>query len=117
MTTSTQSQTVELRGGRRATYQVIGDGEPALVLPGGPGLAAGYMRTAAELFADRWRCHLVDPHGSGGSSPPTDPAHYAPQGHVEFYEEVREALALPAVTVIGHSFGATTTLTYAALRP
>ena len=34
-----------------------------------------------------------------------------------FYEDVREALGLPPVTVVGHSFGATTALTYAALLP
>src|SRR5581483_10615299 len=57
------------------------------------------------------------PHGSGGSTPPADPAEYSPQGHVEFYEQVRSALGLPALTVIGHSFGATTSITYAALAP
>jgi pimeloyl-ACP methyl ester carboxylesterase len=110
-------QTIELSGGRRATYQVIGSGEPALMLPGGPGLAASYMRSTAELFADRWQSYLIDPHGSGGSTPPADPAQYAPEGHVAFYDEVRETLGLPALPVIGHSFGATTALTYAALRP
>jgi pimeloyl-ACP methyl ester carboxylesterase len=112
-----RTQTVELGGGRRATYEVIGHGEPALMLPGGPGLAASYMRTTAELLADTWRSYLLDPHGSGGSSPPVSPAQYSPEGHVAFYEEVREALGLPALTVVGHSFGATTTLAYAALHP
>jgi len=40
-----------------------------------------------------------------------------PRGHARFYEEVRQALALPEVVVLGHSFGATTALTYAALYP
>ncbi|MGN6380342.1 MAG: alpha/beta fold hydrolase, partial [Gaiellales bacterium] len=114
---SARVQTVELGAGRRATYEVIGSGEPALMLPGGPGYAASYMRSTAELFRDVWSCYLIDPHGSGGSTPPADPAQYSPEGHVAFYEEVRAALGLPGVTVIGHSFGATTTLTYAALQP
>jgi len=111
------TQTVELPGGRRATYEVIGEGEPALMLPGGPGLAAGYMRSTAELFAGVWRSYLIDPHGSGGSTAPDDPAQYSPEGHVVFYDEVRGALGLPPLTVVGHSFGATTALTYAALLP
>ena len=41
MGASTDIQIVELGGGRRATYEGIGEGEPALMLPGGPGLAAG----------------------------------------------------------------------------
>lgn len=111
------SQTIELSGGGRATYEVVGSGEPALMLAGGPGLAASYMRSTAELFADRWRSYLIDPHGSGGSTAPADPAQYSPEGHVAFYDEVREALGLAALPMIGHSFGATTALTYAAVRP
>ena len=110
-------QTVELNGGRRATYEVIGRGVPALMLPGGPGFAAGYMRGTAELFADVLESHLIDPHGSGGSSPPAGPADYSPEGHARFYEEVRQALDLGPVLVFGHSFGATTALTYSALYP
>jgi proline iminopeptidase len=109
--------TVELGGGRRASYEVIGDGPPAMMLPGGPGLACAYMRSTAELFADVWQSYLVDPHGSGDSSPPSSPDDYSPEGHARFYDEVRSALGLEAVTVVGHSFGATTALTYAALYP
>ena len=111
------TRTVELPGGRRATYEVVGSGEPALMLAGGPGLAAAYMRSTAELFADTWQSYLIDPHGSGGSTPPDDPAQYSPEGHVVFYDEVRLALGLGPLTVVGHSFGATTALTYAALLP
>jgi pimeloyl-ACP methyl ester carboxylesterase len=108
---------VDLGAGRQATYEVIGSGQPALMLPGGPGFSSGYMRGTARLFADVLESHLIDPHGSGGSTPPSDPADYSPEGHVRFYEEVREALGLGRVTVFGHSFGATTALTYAALQP
>ena len=45
--------TVELAGGRRATYETIGSGDPMMMFPGGPGLAARYLRPAAELLADR----------------------------------------------------------------
>lgn len=108
---------VELGGGRRATYEVIGRGLPTLMLPGGPGFASAYMRSTARLFEDALESHLIDPHGSGGSSPPDDPADYSPAGHARFYEEVRAALGLRRVTLFGHSFGATTALTYAALYP
>ncbi len=103
--------------GRQATYEVIGHGPPALMLPGGPGFASAYMRGTAELFADVLQSHLIDPHGSGGSTPPSDPAEYSPEGHARFYEEVRDALGLSSVTVFGHSFGATTALACAALYP
>jgi proline iminopeptidase len=87
------------------------------MFPGGPGFAASYMRRDAELFADTLQSFLVDPHGSGASTPPMDPAGYSPEGHARFYDEVRQRLGLDVVCVLGHSFGATTALTYAALFP
>ena len=110
-------QTVELGSGRQATYEVIGEGAPTLMFAGGPGFASRYMRSTAELFADVLQSHLIDPHGSGGSTAPADPADYSPQGHARFYEDVRVALGLGPVTVFGHSFGGTTALTYASAYP
>ena len=108
---------VELPGGRRASYLVVGEGRPAMLFAGGPGFAADYMLPDAELFADLLRSYLVDPHGSGQSSPPSSPAGYTPEGHARFYETVRSALGLGEVTVLGHSFGAITGLVYCALFP
>jgi pimeloyl-ACP methyl ester carboxylesterase len=108
---------VGLPDGRTASYEVVGRGRPALMFAGGPGFSASYMRGDAELFSDELRSYLVDPHGSGASTPPADPADYSPEGHARFYEDVRRALDLPSVLVLGHSFGATTALAYAALFP
>jgi proline iminopeptidase len=107
----------ELEGGHVATYDVVGTGRDALMFPGGPGFAAAYMRSDAERFSDTLRSHLIDPHGSGGSTPPRDPADYSPEGHARFYEDVRRTLGLGPVVVFGHSFGATTALTYSAMYP
>ena len=111
------TQIVALPGGRAASYEVIGSGRPALMFAGGPGFTASYMNGDAELLSEVLCSYLIDPHGSGSSTPPADPAHYSPEGHARFYEEVRQALALPEVVVLGHSFGGTTALTYAALFP
>ena len=110
-------KTVQLRNGRQATYDVIGEGEPALLFEGGPGFAAGSILGEAELLSDRFACHVIDPHGSGGSSPPSDENDYDHEGHARFYDEVREFLRLDRVTVVGHSFGAVVALTYAAMFP
>src|SRR2546423_67816 len=110
-------QVVALPGGRAASYEVIGGGRPALMFAGGPGFSAAYMNGDAELLSDVLCSYPIDPHGSGASTPPADPADYSPEGHARFYEQVRQALALPKVVVLGHSFGAITALTYAALYP
>ena len=109
---------VTLPEGRIATYEVIGSGaQPLLTFVGGPGLAARLMRADAELFAERFTCYLIDPHGSGGSTTPPDETAYDFVGHARFYEEVRRALGLGSVTVHGVSFGGSVALTYAALYP
>jgi pimeloyl-ACP methyl ester carboxylesterase len=108
---------VRLSGGRQASYEVVGRGAPLLMFPGGPGLPAAIVRADAELLADRFTSYLIDPHGSGGSTPPADPAAYDHRGHAGFYDDARTALGLERVGVAGVSFGGTVALTYAALYP
>ena len=108
---------VRLPDGRSATYEVLGSGPPLLSFVGGPGLPARFMRPDARLFAERFSCYLIDPHGSGGSTPPREDAAYDFEGHARFYEEVRRALDLGPVSVHGVSFGGTVAVTYAALFP
>lgn len=108
---------VELPDGRRASYEVIGDGEAVLYFQGGPGFSASLLRDDAELLSDRFAVHLIDPPGSGRSSPPEDPASYDHLGHARFYDEVRRALGIQRATVMGGSFGGLVALTYAALFP
>jgi len=110
-------ESVDLPGGGRAAYEVIGAGESLLYFPGGPGNSASLLRDDAALLSDRFAVHLIDPHGSGGSTPPSDPSQYDHVGHARFYEAVREALGLGPVTVMGISFGSIVALTYAALFP
>lgn len=43
---------VELPGGTRAAYEIVGSGEPALYFQGGPGFSAKPLRDDAELLAD-----------------------------------------------------------------
>ena len=111
------SESVVLSDGRRAAFEVIGDGPPLLYFQGGPGFSAALLRHDAELLADRYAVHLIDPAGSGGSTPPADPAQYDHLGHARFYDEVRVALGVGPAAVMGISFGGIVALTYAALYP
>ncbi|HTX31707.1 MAG TPA: alpha/beta hydrolase [Solirubrobacteraceae bacterium] len=108
---------VELPGGRQASYEVIGEGEPALYFMGGPGFSASLLRDDAELLSDRFAVHLIDPPGSGHSSPPQDPSDYDHLGHARFYDEVRQALGIDRATIMGGSFGGVVAVSYAALFP
>jgi proline iminopeptidase len=111
------SQSVDLGQGRLAAYEVIGDGSPLLYFQGGPGFSAALLRQDAELLADHFAVYLIDPAGSGGSTPPADPSQYDHIGHARFYDEVRQALGVGPATIMGISFGGIVALTYAALYP
>jgi proline iminopeptidase len=111
------SQSVELEGGRRAAYEVIGEGAPLFYFQGGPGFSAALLRPEALLLADDFAVYLVDPAGSGGSTAPSDPSQYDHTGHARFYEEVRLALDVGPATIMGTSFGGIVALTYAAIYP
>ncbi len=111
------SQSVELAGGARAAYEVIGDGPPLFYFQGGPGFSAALLRPEAELLADHFSVFLIDPAGSGGSAPPSDPSQYDHIGHAHFYDGVRRALDVGPATIAGTSFGGVVALTYASLYP
>jgi proline iminopeptidase len=110
-------ESVDLDGGRRAAYEVIGDGPPLFYFQGGPGFSAALLRPDAELLADKFSVYLIDPAGSGGSTPPSDPSQYDHIGHARFYDEVRHALDVATATIMGISFGGIVALTYASLYP
>ena len=110
-------ETVALSDGRRASYEVIGSGEPAIYFQGGPGFSASLLRDDARLLSDLFAVHLIDPPGSGASTPPAEPSAYDHFGHARFYDEVRRALGIEAATIMGISFGGTVAVTYAALFP
>jgi proline iminopeptidase len=93
---------LDLPDGRVAEWEAIGTGEPLLWIEGGPGLPAHLARPDITLVADPFRAHLVNAPGCGRSSPPTD---YSLDTHVQFFDEVRQALGLGRVTVMGHSWG------------
>lgn len=108
---------VGLPGGRVAAYEVVGSGEPLLYFQGGPGLSASLLREDAALLAGRFAVHLVDPHGSGGSTPAADVSEYDHLGHARYYDAVCRALGIERATIMGISFGSIVALTYAALFP
>jgi proline iminopeptidase len=111
------SESVDLGKDRRAAYEVIGDGAPLLYFQGGPGFSAALLRQDAQLLADHFAVYLIDPAGSGGSTPPSDPSEYDHIGHARFYEEVRQAFGMGPATIMGISFGGLVALTYASLYP
>jgi proline iminopeptidase len=109
---------IGLEDGRVAEFDLVGEGAPLLWFEGGPGLNASLGRTDVEaLPAGRFAGYLIEPPGSGRSTPPPDPQGYGFRQQARFYEDVRQALGLGPVTVFGHSWGGSVALAFAALFP
>jgi proline iminopeptidase len=95
-----------------------GRGPVLLVLAGGPGMNAAYMEPLVTELARDHRCVVPDQRGTGGSRLARIDAttlHLA--AYVADVEAVREKLGLPALALVGHSWGALLAMIYAARHP
>ncbi len=107
--------------GVRLWYCVAGRGQagvpPVLFLHGGPGYNSYSFAALAGLRLERGlRMVYLDQRGSGRSERPWT-GHYATDTLVADVEALRAALGVPQLVLIGHSFGGTLALEYAAAHP
>ncbi|MEW2295576.1 alpha/beta hydrolase [Streptomyces sp. NPDC006743] len=102
--------------GTRLAYHLRGEGEPLLVLPGGPMRASAYLGDLGGLAAHR-RLVLLDLRGTGGSGIPANSSTYRCDRQVEDVEALRVHLGLERVDLLGHSAGGSLAALYAARRP
>jgi pimeloyl-ACP methyl ester carboxylesterase len=64
--------------GGQIFHEVVGEGQPVIVIHGGPGLDHGCLRPGLDVLA--WSSTLIysDQRGLGGSVAPLDPEHISP---------------------------------------
>lgn len=98
-------------------YYTKGEGEPILLLQGGPGYSSYYMRAIADSLTN-YRSILIDFEGTGRSQ-----YRKANQDWVSInnmlsnIEQVRQKLNIDSWAIIGHSFGGMLALFYAVNLP
>ncbi|MER8223868.1 alpha/beta hydrolase [Streptomyces sp. NPDC094143] len=102
--------------GTRLAFHVRGEGEPLIVLPGGPMRASAYLGNLGGLDAHR-RLVLLDLRGTGESEVPADPATYRCDRLVDDVEALRLHLGLERMDLLAHSAGGSLALLYAARYP
>ncbi|MFJ6084693.1 alpha/beta fold hydrolase [Streptomyces sp. NPDC092369] len=102
--------------GTELAHHLRGEGEPLLVLPGGPMRASAYLGDLGGLAAHR-RLVLLDLRGTGDSATPADPTTYRCDRLVADVEALRRHLGLERVDLLAHSAGGSLAMRYAERYP
>lgn len=101
----------------RLFYEVRGEGDPIIVVHGGPGLDHRYLRPGLDVLASRNSLVYYDQRGTGRSLTEVGPETVNVDAFVGDIEALREALGFERVHVLTHSFGSKIGLAYARAYP
>lgn len=104
--------------GHRVWYRRVGDGPgtPLLTLHGGPGASHDYLEPLAALGDDR-PVVFFDQLGGGRSDRPGDPSLWRIDRFCDEVDQVREALGLDRIHLLGQSWGGWLAVEYMLTRP
>lgn len=94
-------------------YEVLGRGEPLMIVHGGPGASHDYFLPYLLPLARHNKIIFIDERGSGQSQKLEDASQYTVENMVEDVEAVRQALGLGKVSLLGHSYGGALAQAYA----
>lgn len=94
-------------------YEEFGEGEPLMILHGGPGASHDYFLPYLLPLARHNRLIFIDERGSGRSGILDEASQYTVENMVEDVEAVRTALGLGKINLLGHSYGGVLAQAYA----
>jgi proline iminopeptidase len=84
--------------------------------PGGPGMSGAYFANLFERRSEAVRVVLLDPRGTGASSPPVD-GRYELEDYAADVDELRDHLEIERINLLGHSHGGFVGMVYALTYP
>jgi len=103
--------------GKKIWYEIEGQGEPLLLIPGGGGGSHDYYHPYFSALSRSFRVVYYDGFGRGNSDRAKSPSEYSFARDVEEVEALRKALGLDRVHVLGHSYGGIVAQAYALKYP
>lgn len=108
---------VDVEGGR-VWYRIVGSGNatPLVLLHGGPGAPSHYLNPLEQISEDR-PVIFYDQLGAGRSDRPTDTTLWRVDRFVDELAQLRSALGLDEVHILGHSWGAMLAMDYMLTEP
>jgi len=98
-------------------FREVGQGQPILILHGGPDFDHTYLLPDMDRLSDTFRLIYYDQRGRGRSARDVQPEDVTVQSEVGDLDALREALRLDSVAVLGHSWGGLLAAEYAIRHP
>lgn len=95
----------------------MGQGEPLVILHGGPGLFHNYLVNSFEKLAEQYQIIFYDQRGCGKTAFPKDTASITVENFVADLEAIRQHLKIEKLNLAGHSWGAILAINYAKQFP
>ncbi len=98
-------------------YHAIGQGDPVIVIHGGPVLDQSYMIDHFKELAKTHRLIFYDQRASGRSTAEVDTASMTLKNLIDDIDQLRQQLGLDQVHILGHSWGGMLAAQYAIEYP
>lgn len=103
--------------GEQIWYQIKGEGDPVVLIPGGPGNSHLYFTPWFDELSKNYKVIYFDAFGRGKSSRAMNKEEYSFQRDVDDLEGLRKALGFEKWSVFGHSYGGMVAQAYAIQYP
>ena len=103
--------------GAQLYVREIGSGTPLVILHGGPDFNHAYLLPEMDRLASAFRLIFYDQRGRGRSSSGVVPEDVTIESEVDDLEKLRRHFSFPAISLLGHSWGALLALEYATRYP
>jgi len=103
--------------GAKLWYETEGQGEPLILISGGPGDSHAVFHPFFSRLADRYQVIYFDPFGVGKSDRAKSAKEYTFARHVEDLEGLRRTLGFANMNLFGQSFGGMVAQAYAIKYP
>ena len=95
----------------------IGQGQPIIVLHGGPDFDHGYLLPDLDRLATSFRLIYYDQRGRGRSADQVLPEEVTLESDVDDLDKLRQHFGLESAALLGHSWGAVLAMEYALRHP
>ena len=103
--------------GTELYYKVVGQGEPILIIHGGPGLNHNYLFHNLQFLTDRYQLIFYDQRASGRSSLTLDSNSVTIDNFIQDIDELRNTFGIEKLNIMAHSWGGLLAMKYAIKHP